>query len=203
MEELIKFLDSIIPLDEEEKELMRNLLRVRHFRKREIIQREGDIAKKFYFNAKGFVRLFYLAKGEEKTAFFYPKNNFVSDFESYVHETPTKVNFQAMEDTILVEITKDIANQWLKASQKMEALAIDLMEMEMILHQKLIRSILTETPEERYFKLMDESPEIIEKVPSRHIASYLGVAPESLSRIKKRHFDRILTNVNVLKNSDN
>ena len=193
METFLEFINNHIPLEPEEIEMFTQGLKVRTFKKKEIILSEGQIATRFFFNSKGFVRLYYNVDGDEKTAFFYPKNNFVSDYESYVMETPSKMNFQAMEDTTLIEISKDLANEGLLMSPKLMALAIKMMEHEFIIAQNLIRSALTESPEKRYYDLIKESPEIFQKVPQQHIASYLGIAPESLSRIKKRHFDKILT----------
>lgn len=132
--------------------------------------------------------MFYNIDGEEKTAFFYSKNNFVSDYESYVKEVPSKMNFQAIEDTLLIEINKEMANAGLLASQKLSNLAIKFMEDEFIVVQNLIRSMLTESPEKRYWDLIKGAPEIVKKVPQNQIASYLGIQPESLSRIKKRIF---------------
>ncbi|MDC1068703.1 Crp/Fnr family transcriptional regulator [Candidatus Kapabacteria bacterium] len=188
MEEFFKYLNTFIKLDNKLIEMFSEVFTVRNFKKREVIQKEGDIATKFYFNVKGFVRLYYLADGDEKTAFFYPKNHFVSDFESYVRETPSKINFQAMEDTQLIEITKDAANKGLELSKEFQSLAIILMEEEMIVNQQMIRSFLTRTPEQRYFDLLKDSPEIIQKVPQQHIASYLRITPESLSRLKNKHY---------------
>lgn len=93
-----------------------------------------------------------------------------------------------MEDTRLVEISKENANEWLLASPKMARLAIQLMEDDLILHQNIIREMVTQSPEERYFRLMQDSPEIFKKVPRQHIVVFWGIEPESLSRIKKRLF---------------
>lgn len=188
MEEFITFLSRFITLEDSEIDFVKNNMPIKSYKKREIIQQEGEVVKKFYFNAEGFVRMYYLADGKEKTAFFYPKNTFVSDYESYVHETPTKINFQAMEQTRLVEISKDTADHWLAASPKFAQLAVKLMEDDLILHQNIIREVVTQSPEERYYQMMENSPEIFQKVPQQHIAAFLGLVPESLSRIKKRHF---------------
>jgi CRP-like cAMP-binding protein len=187
MEEFISLLNSMAKLTEQEVSFLRDNIKERVFTKRQMILREGDIAKKFFFIAEGFIRLFYINdKGEEKTAFFYPKMTFASDFEGYVKGTPTNVNMQAMEDTRLIIISKEEAEFGLGQLENMSLLAVRFMEEEMILHQRLIKSILTETPEQRYLKLISESPEIIQKVPSKHIASYLGISPESLSRIRSK-----------------
>ncbi|GAB5464847.1 MAG: Crp/Fnr family transcriptional regulator [Candidatus Kapaibacteriales bacterium] len=186
MEEFIALLNSIIPLSDEVNSIMRDSLIEKHYRKKEVFHIEGERSDRFYFNAQGFVRLYYNVDGEEKTAFFYPKGTFVSDFDSYVNDTPSKVNFQALEDTRLIILDKENAEKSLMQIPEMAILAVRFMEMEMVLHQKLIKSILTESPEERYKNLLENSPEIIAKSPSKHIASYLGIAPEHLSRLKNK-----------------
>jgi CRP-like cAMP-binding protein len=186
MEEFLNFLNKYIKLNQEEMNLLSESLRVLNFSKKEVIQKAGDTANKFYFNVKGFVRMYYVVDGVEKTAYFYPQNTFVSDFESYVKETPTEINFQALEDTILIELTKEKANQGLELSKNLQKLAIIMMEQEMIVAQQIIKSFITESPEQRYLKLIEDSPEIIQKAQNQHIASYLQITPESLSRLKHK-----------------
>lgn len=188
MQNFLNYINRFVELSQEEFHLFQQGLKIRTFRKKEMILNEGELANKFWFNSEGFVRLFYLVEGQERTAFFYPKNTFVSDYESYVKGVPSKMNFQAIEDTVLIEISREMADIGLLASPKLANLAIKFMEDEFVVVQNLIRSLLTESPEKRYWDLIKDSPEIIEKVPQNQISSYLGIQPESLSRIKKRAF---------------
>lgn len=186
----IKYLQQHVPLNEQDIDFLYKVLSVKSFKKGTILLSEGQISTAFYFNLTGFVRLFYLKNGEERTAFFYPQNTFISAYESFVHQTPSRLNLQATEQTTLVEISVTAATQLLQYSPKFEALARIAMEDELITHQKIIATLLTLTPEERYYNLLDENPLIFQKVPQHYIASYIGVKPESLSRIKKRHFEQ-------------
>ncbi len=186
IEQFIQHLQKYVSLDESDVNLLHQVLVIKHYKKGTLLLPEGQIAKAFYYNLEGFVRLFYLKDGLEKTAYFYPKGTFISPYESFVRQTPSKLNLQATEQTSLVEITINAAAQLLQHSQKFDLLARIAMEDELIVHQRIIQSLLTLSPEERYANLLEESPQIFQKVPQHYIASYIGIKPESLSRIKKR-----------------
>ncbi len=170
--------------------VIRNTLRIRTYKKGELIAREGKISTSFYYNLQGFVRLYYTTLSGDKTAYFYSPGQFISDYESFVRQTPSKLNLQATERSTLVDISQESAAKLLQYSPKFEAIARIAMEDELITHQNMIASLLTCNAEERYYQLIEKTPEIMQKVPQHYIASYIGVKPESLSRIKKRHFER-------------
>lgn len=183
----ITYLDRQISLTEEEKEFLKTLLPVKHYKKGTILLLEGQISQTFYFNITGFVRLFYVKNDEDNRAYFYPENTFVSAYESFVKQIPATLNLQAMEDTTLVEISRESAGKLLAFNSKFEILTRIALENELINHQNMIASLLSLSPEERYYQLLEEYPEIFQRIPQHYIASYIGVKPESLSRIKKRH----------------
>lgn len=186
METFLQHLNQHLSLTAEDESFLREHLRTRDFPRGEMLLSEGEVSKTFFFNAEGIVRLFYLREGEERTAYFYPEGTFISAYESFVRQEPSKLNLQAMERTILVEISFEAAAALLQYSNKFDVLARIAMEDELISHQRIIAALLTLSPEERYAHLLEENPAIFQRVPQRHIASYLGVKPESLSRIKKR-----------------
>jgi CRP-like cAMP-binding protein len=190
--QFITYLHQFVELNGEDEKLLHRVLSVRHFKKGEHLLAEGEVSTSFYFNLAGFVRLYYVKDTVEKTAYFYPENTFISAYESFVQQTPSKLNLQVTEDTSLIELTVKTSAELLSHSPKFETLARIAMEDELIAHQKIIASLLTLTPEERYFQLMKENPEVFQRVPQHYIASYVGVQPESLSRIKKRHFKKNL-----------
>ena len=188
--QFISHLNKFITLNSEEEFFLCQELKIKEYRKGQIILREGQVSKSFYFNLSGFVRLFYIKDSGEKTAYFYPKGFFISAYESFVKQVPSKLNLQVTEKTILVDISIAASQKLLEFSPKFEAIARIAMEDELINHQKIIHALLTLSPEERYYNLMSENPEIFQKVPQHQIASYIGVQPESLSRIKKRYLEK-------------
>ena len=186
----ITHLNQRLPLSSQEEEKIKETLNVRRYTKGEFLLLEGGIAKSFYFNLSGFVRLFYTREGEERTAYFYPEKTFISPYESFVHQQPSTFSLQATEDTDVVEISLEASVELLAFSPKFEALARIAMEDELIAHQKMIAFLLTLSPEERYQQLLNEQPNIFQRIPQHYLASYIGVKPESLSRIKRRVLKR-------------
>ena len=192
IDQFITQLNQWVVLDASDEYYIRQNLKIRHFKKKELILREGQISKAFYFNLKGVVRLFYLKGVEERTCYFYPVGTFISAYESFTRAVPSKMNLQAMTDCALVEITVETAAKLLAFSPKFEALARIGMEQELIVQQEIIASLLMRTPEERYAYMLEEHADLFQDIPQHYIASYIGVQPESLSRIKKRHYLRNL-----------
>lgn len=190
MEEFIKFLNGKIQLNDEDESFLKSQLRLKTFEKGTSILKEGQISQAFYFNVEGFVRLFYKRGHEERTAYFYPEGVFISAYESFVKQTPSKVNLEAAETSTLIEINAEASIALLQYDPKFESIARTIMEEELIAHQRIIESLLTLSAEERYSQLMEERPWIFGRIPQQHIASYIGVQPESLSRIKKRYLER-------------
>lgn len=186
MRKFINHLSAKIALEKEEIDFIESSLTVTSIKRGNYLLEEGEVSKAFYFNLSGFIRLFYLQHGEERTAYFYPEGVFVSAYESFVKQTPSPFYLQATEASEVVVIGMEQAQQLLNFSPKFDALARIAMEEELISHQQMVAALLTQTPEERYFELLKRSPEIFQRVPQVQIASYIGIKPESLSRIKKR-----------------
>lgn len=187
---LIEYFKVRQPLSEKEEAFIQSLLPVRNVPKGEYLLKEGDVSKAFWFNLSGIVRMYYTREGQARTTYFYEENTFISAYKSFTRQTPAQMNFQVLEDTLLAEIRVDMVPIILKFSSTFEALARIAMEEEMVVNQEIIASLLTKTPEERYAKLLAEKPALFQRISQHYIASYIGVAPESLSRLKKRVHNR-------------
>jgi CRP-like cAMP-binding protein len=135
---------------------------------------------------QGCVRLFYNADGNEKTAHFYTEGKFICAGESYNLNIPAKENYQAIEGTVLMHFHKQTINDLLKLFPNFELIARIATEDELISCQHMIASFITKSPEERYLELLKTNKELFQRVHQQYIASFLGVSPETLSRIKKR-----------------
>lgn len=186
IERLIERFERHEILTEEEKNELRNRATIEKFSKGEMVLEEGEVSKAFYFMLSGCVRLFYVTEGEDRTAFFYTQEQFVTAFESYKHQIPTNQNFECLEDTEVVCITRTVAKDILTQYPKFEFLARGMIEEELILYHDMVSSFVTLSPEQRYVKLLEKNNELFQRIPQRQIATYLGIKPESLSRIKKR-----------------
>lgn len=169
---------------------LREHSKIKFFHKNETIINAGKIVKNIYFVLDGCARLFYNVEGKDKTAFFYNKGSFIWANKSLKHEVPTQKNFEAIEDTILVQIDKHAIRELIEKSPRFEQITRLEKEKELIAYQQQIAYFVTLTPEERFIKLFETNRGLFQQVPQQYIASYLGVSAETLSRIKKRVFEK-------------
>ncbi|MFT6320821.1 MAG: CRP-like cAMP-binding protein [Granulosicoccus sp.] len=185
-DEFFNLINQYTSLTKEEVELVLNKIVKKTYPKHEVIFREGHISTTIYFVLKGHVRLFYNVDGVEKTAFFYSKGKFICAGESFTYNVPAVENYQAIEDTVLLHFDKAIFGELFKITPKFEIIGRIATENELITYQKMLATFITKSPEDRYLELMNTQPELFQKVPQQYIASFIGVSPETLSRIKKR-----------------
>lgn len=190
MEKFLESISSYTHFRTVELQLLQDAIIEKHFEKNEMIFTNGKIADEIYFVSKGCVRLFYDVDGVDKTAFFYTEEQFICAGESYTFDIPAIENYQAIEPTELCILSKSIINELLEKVPQLEIVARVATENELITCQKLIASFVTKSAEERYTDLLDKQGELFQRVPQQYIASYLGVSPETLSRIKARVFTK-------------
>lgn len=186
MRDLMENIKLYTSLNDEEVKSIKNAVEKRVYNKNEIIFTEGRISDEIYFVTKGCVRLFYNVDGNDKTAFFYTEGKFICAGESYTFNIPAIESYQAIEQTEVYVFTKSINEFLLKEVPKFEVIARIATENELITCQKVIASFVTKSAEERYLDLLDTQRELFQRIPQQYIASFLGVSPETLSRIKAR-----------------
>ena len=186
MDRLLETIKLYTSLSPQEIELLHQAVQQKTYRKNELIFTEGKIADEIYFVTHGCVRLFYEVKGNDKTAFFYTESQFICAGESYTYNIPAIENYQAIEETELLIFTKSAIENLLQKVPKLEVIARIATENELITCQKVIASFVTKSAEERYLDLLTTQGQLFLRVPQHYIASFLGVSPETLSRIKAR-----------------
>ncbi|WP_300945412.1 Crp/Fnr family transcriptional regulator [uncultured Muribaculum sp.] len=152
-----------------------------------ILLEEGKVAEKLYLIRKGCLRLFFYNEGKDITFQFFFEGDFVASFDSLYKRTPSLFYLESIEPTELTAIRReDFYNQInnnLSLRQLYEEKLIDRFHA----YQQLFLSRIKNTPQQRYEELLKEYPNIIQRVPQHYIASYLGITPVSLSRIRNRH----------------
>jgi CRP-like cAMP-binding protein len=190
MKNLAQLISAYVELETHEIEALDNVLEKKSLQKNEMILTEGIISHEIYLVIKGCVRLYYNVDGNHKTAFFYTEGQFICAGESYTFNVPAKENYQAIEDTEIYVFSRECVERLLAISNKFEILGRIATENELIACQKMIASFVTKSAEERYVELLDTQGELFQRVPQQYIASYLGVSPETLSRIKTRAFQK-------------
>lgn len=186
IQKLLKTIQEYITLNQQELLLLEQAVERRVFEKGDVIFTEGSVSTEIYFVTQGCVRLFYNVDGDEKTAFFYTEKQFICAGESYTFQVPAVENYQAIEPTELLVFTRAKTEKLLREVPKMEIIARIATENELITSQKIIASFVTQSAEQRYVDLLTKQGTLFQRVPQQYIASYLGVSPETLSRIKAR-----------------
>lgn len=152
-----------------------------------ILLEEGKVAEKLYLIRKGCLRLFFYNEGKDITFQFFFEGDFVASFDSLYKRTPSLFYLESIEPTELTAIRREdfynLINNNLSFRQLYEEKLIDRFHA----YQQLFLSRIKNTPQQRYEELLKEYPNIIQRVPQHYIASYLGITPVSLSRIRNRH----------------
>lgn len=177
---------SSLILNADEKILLEATFKAKHLRKRQYLLQEGDVCKYMSFVIKGSGRMYSVnEKGQEHIIRFAIENWWLGDYESYNFNTPSQYNIEVLEDSEVLMIEHS-------EMQKLTAQipAIDLMVKEIdrkgtVATQKRIHSSISKSAEERYDNLIQSYPEFLNRFPQTMIASYLGISPETLSRIRK------------------
>jgi len=148
---------------------------------------EGQICNHLYFITKGCMRSFSTdTKGVEHIFQIRMDNNWISDLESFSTHKPSKYNIEALEDTNLLRISNKRFEQLLIEIPKLEKYFRILFQKAYINTLNRLNATMWETAIDRYSNMLKEHPEIFQRVPLLYIASYLGITPESLSRIRKQ-----------------
>ena len=183
---LIQYFENFVTLNQDEKEFIEENIPPKKLNKNHLLLAEGNTSKEFYFVLKGAIRLFYNTEAGEKTAFFYFENMFVSSFESFTRQIPAKHNLQTVEDSIVAVISYETAQKLLKTYPKFDFLARIMLEEELIVCQEIISSFITMSAEKRYLRLIETNSPLLHRIPQHQLSTFLGITPETLSRIRKR-----------------
>lgn len=184
--EIVESISKHMFLTEDEKEALAKYIPVKTYKKGTVLLEEGQVSIESYFNMGGCVRQYILVDGEERTTAFYTEGQSISSMTSYLQKTPSNHYLACVEDTKLAVLTFDNEQELYKLHPKFESLCRLAMEEDFGKQQAKLADYITKSPEERYLDLLKNQPELLNRVPQFHLASYLGVKPESLSRIRKR-----------------
>lgn len=177
---------SIAVLNKEEEQAFLPMLTSRKLKKKEFFLKEGQVCDKVTFINSGYVRLFYDLDGKENTIQFFFENSWYTDFDSFLTNEPTLENVQALEPTEIVQIKKEDLYRLYDEYPIFDRIGRVMAEQAFLSVSRLNKMRANDKPEQRYLNLFTQRPEVVEKIPQRYIASYLGIQPESLSRIRKR-----------------
>ncbi len=180
------FLTSIVPFTQSELNDIQSHFKKELVPKNQILVRQGDICKTLYFMEHGMGRSYYLNEnGKEITQWFFGVGKFMTSADSFFQQTPSLYNLEVLVDSVVFSISKEDIDQLFAKYHKMEKLG-RLVTTEMLTKiVNKLNAIQFQTAKERYDYMLAEFPDIAHQVPLGHIASYLGMTQETLSRIRK------------------
>lgn len=184
--EIVKLISRYLDLSNDEATAFAECIPIKTFKKGELLLREGQTSRDSYFVIEGCLRKYYIINGEEKTTEFYVEDDSVASLQSYKNKTPANHYFECIEDSRLAVLNHDKEQELYKRVPKYETLCRMSMEDNFGEQQEALAKFIMSSPEERYKNLVDTRPDLLQRIPQYHLASYLGVKPESLSRIRKR-----------------
>lgn len=186
---LFDFISKYITLTDDEKNAILSVDIFRSAKKGTILLEEGQRTKNSYFVLKGCIRKYYIVDSEEKTTAFYTEMEALTP-HCVVSQTPSQYYISCVEDTILTVSNTDMEAEINSKFPRFETLCRILSEELLVKQQIDFDEFKTSSPEQRYQNLLQKRPDLIQRVPQHQLASYLGIKPQSLSRLRARILEK-------------
>lgn len=191
-EQLLQFrsrMETFVEFNEAEWIVCTQYVSVTNYKKKQHFVAPGEICTTLGFVLSGSLRFYHIIDGNDITGYFSFENDFVSSYKSFLTGEPCISYIQALEPTTILTVSKKnweamLANPML--AYKMERFGRLLAEYYLICYDDRLTSFITQSPEERYLKLLESGKDIIRRMPQHYIANFLGITPVSLSRIRRR-----------------
>ena len=183
---LFRLVEKYIQINEKDIDLIKSSFEVIHLKKNTLLEEEDKLTNYLYFINEGFVRVFYVQEGEDRTTHINCPSRFITSYQSFISQEKAYDNVETITDCSLLRISKtnlDLLNQkienWAKFGER-------IYETALVFNEERTRDMILLNAEKRYQKMLKTQPEIIKNVPIQYIASYIGIKPESLSRIRRQ-----------------
>lgn len=184
MHALFRYFHTLAPLSKEAEKALGEISSSLQLKKNSELQAIGHTCKTIYFLKKGLARIYYFKEATDITESFSFENSIVVRYESLFTSKPSKKGIQVLEDSEFISLKSNELFSLFKPYPEIETLFRKMMEAALVEQIHRIESLQFHTAEERYAALLKESPDVIKRVPLKYIASYLGITPVSLSRIR-------------------
>lgn len=155
-------------------------------KKKTNILEAGTTAKEVYFILNGCIRLFYEKDGEDISAYFFTEKMFAGAYDSFISQKPSRHSIETLEDCQVLSISYKSLQELFIEFPKMNEFVRKVLEERFVSLHELFTSQILDSPEERYLNLQKERPDLVNRIPQHQIATFLGITPVSLSRIRKR-----------------
>jgi CRP-like cAMP-binding protein len=184
---LLYFIKNWADISVQEEQLILNAFEPSSIKKKEHLLTPGKVCKSIYYIKKGCIRSYYIDdKGVEHIYQIRMDNSWISDLESFSSQKPSKLFIQALEDCAFLQISYDRLETLYKEVPAMERFFRILFQKAYVNTLKRLKANMWEPAINRYNAMLKEHPDMFQRIPQIYIASYLGITPESLSRLRKQ-----------------
>ncbi|MBK6267077.1 Crp/Fnr family transcriptional regulator [Marivirga sp. S37H4] len=184
---LLNYFTELIPLNAEEQHLVIELFKPRLYRKRQYALQEGDICNQFNFVVRGCLRMYKVDdKGNTHILQFASENWWISNIGSFHERKPSGLNIDALEDTMVLQISHENLLALYTQAPKFDRIFRVLIENNFVSLQKRLLQNISSTAEERYLSFLENYSHLSNRLPQTQIASFLGITPEFLSRLRNK-----------------
>ena len=176
--------DFVSQLDEQTQLALLSLAKQKVYEKGDYLLKEGEKCRKSFLIESGIIRKFYLNEGKEITTEFYFKDDIALSFKSYISQQPSNEYLQVLEKTIVMETNYNDVQKLQKTHPELIELELMFMQQYVIWMDERLFHFHTLDAKQKYELLINKTPHIIQNIPLNYISSYLGVSPETISRIR-------------------
>jgi len=186
-DQLYQLISKNVKLSDSDRELCTQYFEPVSYLKNRVIEEEEKIPQYLYFVVSGFVRLFhYNDRGDEITTHINCPPGFITSYSNFANQSKSDENLECITECELLRITKADLDLLMQQSPAFKDFSFLIFQQSLSYNEKRAKELATLTAEKRYLKLMAQNPEILHNVPMQYIASFLGMNPKSLSRIRKQ-----------------
>ncbi|MCB0495865.1 MAG: Crp/Fnr family transcriptional regulator [Cyclobacteriaceae bacterium] len=184
IEKLRHFLSTATHIPIEKVEIEESVLTETSYKKNQYILSEGSVCNSVIFIVSGLIRSYYLKDGLEVNTGFYKENDIACSFNSLVNRVPSNEFLQALENTTAIVLPYESLLKLYSTSDQWQEIGRIMTERECVYLANRVTFLSFESARTKYLNLLKEQPELVNRVPVHHLASYIGVSRETLSRIR-------------------
>ena len=190
IEQFFTYTDKFVNFSQADKDLLKSALTFKAVTAKTELVSYDKRADELFFMLKGCIRKYYIKDGEQITINIMTENNFIGAFDSFVTGTKSKETIECLEPCEMLILKRTDLDRLYKEIPLMNEFVRKILEQTLIQFQQALTSFILDNPEERYTKLLIQNPEILQRIPQHMLATYLGITATSLSRIRKRIFEK-------------
>ncbi|MEM8906441.1 MAG: Crp/Fnr family transcriptional regulator [Bacteroidota bacterium] len=183
---LVDYVHAKVRLNDEIKAAILAACQTQHFESGQLLVKEGTVAHRIFFIQKGSARAFYDHDGKDVTSWIYPEGQLLTSWSSFYTRTPSHENVELTEAAIIVSLSYDQLHQLYQQYPKMQYFGRVMVEEQLVFLDYFYKGFMFMSAREKYDLLLSVFPDIIQRVNLGHIASFLGISQETLSRIRKK-----------------